>query len=299
MVPRVSRFRTQALLAAMVVGLAAGPAFAADATIKQIYAQAKSGDIDGALAAMGPVLKDHPNSAKAHYVEAELLARDNRIADARAELAKAKSLEPGLPGVSSHSVQELEAKLNGGGTSTGVSYAGPSTVTRQSVEEQRSGGVPWGLIIIAGLVIFGVLAFMRRRSQPVYETPYGGPAPMPPTSGYRPGAGYGQAPGPGYGPGYSGGVAPGGGGIMGGGGLMGGLARGAAMGAGFAAGEEVIDHMFGGERRESGERIVGGDSGGERRVDPNADMGGDDFGVSDSGSWDDSSSGGGSDDGGW
>jgi len=277
----------------MLIGLAAGPAFAADATIKQVYAQAKAGDIDGALASMGPVLKDHPNSAKAHYVEAELLARDNRISDARAELAKAKSLEPGLPGVSNHSVQELEAKLNGS-TTTGVTYAGPSTVRQQPVE-QRS-GVPWGLIVIIGLVLLFVLALMRRRSAPAYEQTYGGPAPVPPTSGYRPAPGYGPAPGPGYGPGYGGGMgaAPG----MGGG-ILGGLASGAAMGAGFAAGEEVIGHMFGGERRESGERIVEGNTDSGRRVDPDADMGGDDFGVSDSGSWDDSSSGGGSDDGGW
>ncbi len=282
----MSRFRSTATLAALLVGLAAGPVFAADATLSQVYAEAKSGNIDGALTMMGPVLKDHPTSAKAHYVEAELLARAHRIDEARGELAKAKSLAPGLPGVSSHSVQELEAKLN-----APVSSA-PAVIEQPGVV-QHSGGISWGWIIIIGLLIFGVLALMRRRSAPAYGPGYGGAA-VPPSSGYAPGYGPGYGAAPGYGPGYGGGM----GGGMGGGGLLGGLAQGAAMGAGFAAGEEVIDHMFGGERREGGERYSEGTAGGGQRVDPDADMGGNDFGVSDTGSWDDGSSGGG-DDGGW
>ena len=83
-------------------------------------------------------------------------------------------------------------------------------------------------------------------------------------------------------------------------GLMGSLASGAAMGAGFAVGEEVVDHMMGGGER--GERYGGGGGGyadNQPQVDPNADMGGNDFGVSGGDSWDDGSSGGGGDDGGW
>lgn len=280
MVFRMPHFGTGAALAVLLACLSAGPVLAADASIKQVYDEAKSGNIDGALALMAPVLKDHPNSAKAHYVEAELLAKDNRLDDARTELAKAKSLAPGLPGISNHSVQELEAKLNGTPAYASVGHAAPVVV------EHRA-GIPWGLIIIVGLVIFGVLALLRRRAAPDYGPGYGGGSGY---GGVAPGPGYG---GPGYGaPGYG---APGYGGGMGGG-IMGGLAQGAAMGAGFAVGEEVVDHLMGGERGGSGERYAsGGYTDSQQRVDPDADMGGNDFGISDGGSWDDSSSGGGDD----
>lgn len=275
MVLRATRFGSGAMFAVALLCSSAAPALAADATIQQVYDAAKSGDTDGALAMMAPVLKDHPDSAKAHYVEAELLARANRLGEARTELAKARSLAPALPGISSHSVRELDAKLNGSPIVDSVGRVQRADVPQQS-------GVSWGLIIVIGLVLLGILALMRRRSAPQYVQPFGGAVGGAP--------GYGVAPGPGYGGmGYGGGMGDGGG-------LMGGLARGAAMGAGFAVGEEIVDHMMGGERG-GGERFGGGYANNDRPVDPDADMGGNDFGVSDAGSWDDSGSGGGGD--GW
>jgi hypothetical protein len=299
MVLRATRYRTGAMLAALLVCCAAMPAMAADATIKQVYDTAKSGDIDGALTMMAPVLKDHPDSAKAHYIEAELLAKAGRLGEARPELAKAKSLDPGLAGISSHSVRELEAKLN---SATGLVPASripgtvaPGTIAPGMVPAPQHSSVPWGLIIIAGLVIFGIVALLARRSSSTYVQSYGGPTPVQP--------GYGAPmPGPGYGPGYG---APGyGGGMMGGGGgggLMGSLASGAAMGAGFAVGEEVVDHLMGGGERRNEGFGGGGYAPTQPQVDPDADMGGNDFGIADGGSWDDNSSGGGGggDDGGW
>ena len=279
MVSRVTRFGSAATLAVMLLCCTAGPAMAADATIQQVYAAAKSGDTDGALAMMAPVLKDHPGSAKAHYVEAELLARANRLSEARSELAKARSLAPGLPGITSHSVKELDAKLNGTPVEGQVERI-------QREEAPRPSGIPWVLIIVLGLVGFGILALMRRRAAPAVVHPFPGPAGVTP--------GYGVPPAPGYGGGMGYGGAGYGGGMGDGGGLMGGLARGAAMGAGFAVGEEVISHMMGGERG-GGEHYSGGGGYADtpRPVDTDADMGGNDFGVSDAGSWDDSGGGGG------
>ena len=60
----------------LVVALAcAGPVLAADATVDQVYQAANSGHLDEAQQLMNQVLRDHPNSAKAHYVEAEISAR--------------------------------------------------------------------------------------------------------------------------------------------------------------------------------------------------------------------------------
>ena len=260
--------------AALWAASLAGPAFAADPTIDQIHAKAVSGDIQGSLTMMEPVLKDHPNSAKAHYVEAELLAHAHRIGEARIELAKAQELAPGLPGVKPQSLSQLNAALNGtAGRVAGTGVAAPVPV---------QSSLPWGPIVVIGLAVFALLAILRRRSAPAYVQANG-------AAGYP--AGMTGAPGPGYAPGYGGGMPMGGGmGAGMGGGILGGLASGVAMGAGVAVGEEVIGHMFGGH--QSG---IGGMGGGI--ADPNADMGGNDFGISDAGSWDDGGSGGG--DGGW
>ena len=74
---------------AMAVALfaAAGTATAAEPTLHEVYQAAESGNLKQAEAMMDQVLRDHPNSAKAHYVEAELLTKEGRIDMAKAELA--------------------------------------------------------------------------------------------------------------------------------------------------------------------------------------------------------------------
>ena len=265
-----------ALGAACVPMVAPMTAFAADASIDQVYATAKGGNVPGALTMMDQVLKDHPNSAKAHYMEAELLQRSHRAADARAELAKAETLAPGLPFASAHSQAELRAALGAGNAAGAVVAPAPAPA-------EQGSHISFSTILIIGLVIFGLLAVLRRRSVNQYSPPMA-------QGGYPTG----------YGPGMGGGMM--GGGMMGGGmggGIMGGLASGAAMGAGLAVGEEVVGHMFGDHERR-GDGLGGAGAGGgwdQGGGDPNADMGGSDFGIS-GGGWDDGGSGGGGD-GGW
>lgn len=260
---------------AAAFALGAAPALATEPTIADIRAEAQSGDISGALAKMSQVLKDHPGSAKAHYVEAELLARNHDFVGARGELAKVQSIDPGFKGITGHSLGELQAQLNGTRAETRVPTA---VVTTPSI--------PWTPIIIIGLVVLAFLAMLRRRPAANYAPGAGAAYPAQPGV-----TGMGPGPAPGYAPGYGGGMMGGGMGAGMGGGMLGGLARGAAMGAGFAAGERVIDDVFGGGHGGQG-GFAGGDAG-----PVNPDMGGDNFGIEDSGSWDDS--GGGSGDGGW
>ncbi len=230
---------------------------AAEPTMDQVYAAARSGRLAEARSMMQEVVNQHPNSAKAHYVNAEVLARSGDIGAARNEFAVAEKLEPGLPFANPTAVQQLRQELAGG--HSGLAPAAPG-----------AGGISWGWIIgLGGLALLLVIWMVRRQSQQnaamLYGQPSGGAYPM---GGGMP---YGQP------------MAPMGGG---GSGLMGTLATGAALGAGMVAGEALAHRLVDGP--EHGAM--------DRSQDPmiNSDMGGQDFGISDSGSWD-SGGGGGSD----
>jgi len=244
------------------------PLLAADPTVSEIHAAAAAGHIDQAQQMIGQVLKDHPNSAKAHYVEAELLAHQGRDAEARLDLDTAQRLDPSEKFVSAGSLAELKQQLEGS----------RATARLQPSEPQRRSSFPIGWIIL-GLAALALFALFRRRQQVSYVGGQG-------SYGVPYGAGsYPSAGGP-----WAGHAA---GGM--GAGIVGGLASGAAMGAGFAAGEALIDRIVDGERRPRGEYYQA-DPGSS--FDANQDMGGDNFGINDAGSWDDGgNSGGGSD--GW
>src|SRR5689334_19019155 len=105
----------RAALVSIVLAVGA-PVFAADATLNQVYEAVRAGHLSQAQAMMTEVLRDHPNSAKAHYVEAEILARQGRTGEAQGELNRAEQLAPGLPFVSSTSVQELRGLIASAGS---------------------------------------------------------------------------------------------------------------------------------------------------------------------------------------
>jgi len=259
-----------ALAATALFAFGTAAALAADPTVHQVYEAASAGHYDQAQQMMDQVLRDHPNSGQAHFVEAELLAKQGRIAAARTELATAQRLEPGLPFAKPAAVQELQSVLSGNAAHAGSAYA----------PAPRHPSFPFGLIALLLVAIAAVAFFMRRRAQPVMQTM---PGSMPYNGGY--GAGptyYGNGP-----------VGPMGGGGMGSG-ILGGLATGAAMGAGVVAGEALVHRMLDG----NGQPIQGPiPTGGWDGVpdQQSYDMGGNDFGLNDA-SWDDGSGGGGSDD---
>jgi hypothetical protein len=272
------------IAAPLVLGVAlawAVPVLAADATVDQVYQAARSGHLAEAQQLMDQVLKDHPNSAKAHYIEAEISARGGNIGRAREELATAQRLDPSGAFAKPESVAALQRQLAQGTAARGpVGYTtAPRPVERHSF--------PWGivLLVVAGVVIAWAL-LARRNPPPTYGGGYGG---VP--GGPAPGGGYGVPPGygpPGYGPGYG---PPVGGGM--GSGIVGGLASGLAIGAGVAAGEELVHHLV----DRDGNRIPAPPDY-VPPPDQNGNLGGNDFGVSDSSNWDDSSGGGGGDSGG-
>jgi uncharacterized protein len=251
--------------------LGAAPAFAdGDPTMSQIYAAAEGGHLDQAQQMITQVLADRPNSAKAHYVQAELYAKEGKTPLARSELGTAERLNPGLTDFSQRSVQELKSQL-------GLSVSRPLESERAVSFPTRSAThFPWGtLLILAGVVAVLLMVFRRRNTYNQYPSGAG------PGMGGAPGANYG--PGPGYGPGPMGG-----GGI--GSGIAGGLASGLAVGAGVVAGEELAHHFLDGGHRDGG--VIPSADAAEPGYS-NSDMGGSNFGSNDSGGWDDSGGGGG------
>ncbi|MGO9443306.1 MAG: tetratricopeptide repeat protein [Thiobacillaceae bacterium] len=242
--------------------IASGSADAADPTLEQVYHAATAGKMGEALGMMDQVLHDHPNSAKAHFVEAELMAKQGRLADAKTELSTAQHLAPGLPFATSQAVLELQARLSG---SRGESVTQP-------LRADAGHGFPLNLLVLGiGLVAFILLAarFMMRRTALPMGGSYGPAAPIQPYGG--------------------GGVAPMGGGM--GSGILGGLATGAAVGGGMVAGEALMHHFLDGNSG-SAQAAPLTDSG--NFFPAQDDMGGSDFGISDA-SWDSSSGMGGDD----
>lgn len=261
---------TLVVFAALTVSGAAVPVIAqtADPTLHQVYEAADAGRMGEAQAMMDRVLRDHPDSARAHYVEAELLAKQGRYAPAGSELQTAERLAPGLPFAKPEAVTELRRLVAGAATGRIVApaamVAGPA----------RSGGVPWVLIIIVAGIVLLIVTLVRATRRLGPASPQGALGYMPP--GPTPGVGPGM-------PGYPMGGMPMGGGM--GSGILGGLATGAALGAGVVAGEELMHH-FTDPNRQGGIAPLA-DSSGAALPD---NMGGQDFGVSDGGSWDDSGS---------
>lgn len=235
-----------------------------DATLSQVYEAANSGHVDQAQQMMAQVLKDHPESAKAHYVEAELDAKQHQYATARTELGTAERLQPGLPFAKPDSVRALQSEI-------GVSSGSTASAHPAQMNGGAAAAFPWGLALVVLGVVAVVWLFARSRRNVV---PQYLPNSMTSASGMPPGYA-----GPGMGPNVGGGM---------GSGIVGGLASGLAVGAGVVAGEEIAHHFLDGNRRP--EDMIFPDD--DRRIegDSNNAMGGSDFGVSDNGSWDDSSS---------
>jgi hypothetical protein len=264
------------------------PTFAKeDASLHQVFQAAEAGNFKEAQSMMDNVLKNHPNSAKAHFVEAELLAKQGLNKPASAELSKAEQLEPALTFAKPEALQSLKSRI-----ATNVTGNTQAAIVHQSTLP-NNWLMPVLLFVGLGVLILFVMALFRRNTQS-----------LPSNNNYA-----GHAPNPNYGPAGNTGTGPAmgqpaaGGGM--GSGLMGNLATGAALGAGVVAGEALMHRFIDGDHNNPSTQNHQPDNSPWRSPDNTAsnasssndyDMGGNDFGVQDSSSWDDDSSGSGDDD---
>jgi hypothetical protein len=217
-------------LAAGFVGFAGVAARAQPAwTPREIQSLIADGQAQAALSELNAELQAHPGSAVAWYLTAEAQDEAGNLAASRAALAKAEQIAPGLPFAKAGDVAALQAHLDAQGAAPGINFSPVA-------------------LVIGGMVVLFVLFRMLGRRRAVYRNGYGGFA-GPPAGGLSAGGPFPYGPGGGaaYGPGT--GV---------GGALLGGL----AAGAGFAAGERIIDDLTGANR---GDGMFGQDP----AVDPN------------------------------
>ena len=264
--------------------------FAADEpSMHEVYLAAEAGKFAEAQAMMNKVLADHPNSAKAHFVEAELKAKQGLLSEAKTELSTAESLEPGLGFVKPATLLHLKEQLSL--PTTGIVQRSPA---EQSIPSAAKEWLPAVGLFIGLLVIVLIISSLMKRRQPNLPVNYGGntPRPNPGPYGNNPAGNYpgGNYPGGGYPNQPMGGQSSG---------LMGSLATGAALGAGVAAGGALAHHFLDGDGHPAQHAdnfanapVDNSSWGDNNNASYNNDLGGDDFGIADNSSWDDDSFGG-------
>lgn len=270
----------------------------AEPTMNQIYQAAQSGKLDQAQTMVQQVLILHPNSAKAHYVQAELFARQGLGQKGREALATADKLAPGLPFAKPEAVNALRTQLS--------AATGAAATTKQSfgmdTPATATSSVSPALLLILGAGVVGLVVWLIRR-KPAAPAGYSAPASMAaaPSAGGGIGSGltgpqtFGSGVAPAYGqpaygqPGY--GQQPAGTGM--GGRVMGGLATGLAVGAGVMAAQAIGKTLMGNDERSANNGAGHLNDNAGNRLEPlpgNADMGGQNFGMKDSTGWDDAGS---------
>jgi uncharacterized protein len=217
------------LISALVLSLAAfTTVVVAQPTVKEIYQTAQT-DKQQALNMINDVIRSRPNSARAYYIQSELLLQMGKKSEAKASFLKSQQLDPALSFAKPESVARLENALG--------------------IKKPLAWQTDTNRYILYGcgiLLVILIAVMLLRRKQPKYPnymesynlqnrpiTPYQSgqtaTSPMTPT-------GASGAP--------TTAAAP----AAGGSNLMGSLAQGAVMGVGVAAGATLANHLLNGNK---------------------------------------------------
>jgi len=286
---------------------------------KDIEQAVQAGNYQQAETLVREVLREKPESAKAHYELGQILARQSRMPEAHKALVRAQELDPALKFTNQpEKFRDLFARTGAPGSSVTVSsglhstpVATPSAAGQSATNSQRpaaaegiGSSIPMSYVWI-GLIGVGILAFLlvrnaRNSSQPQPTAAYGnalatagapqrGFGGQPGGFGGQPGGGFGGQPG--YG-GYGPGAAPNSGPGAMTGAVVGGLA---GVAAGYA-----LSKALEGDHHDAGQQSLH-NSPASDQFQPLSSGPSQDFGAFDSGTgdgWDsggDSSGGGGDD----
>ncbi len=175
-------------LALLLLSVTATSAFALP-TLEDVEHAVHRNDYVSAESMTREVVTAQPNSAKPHYILAEILAHEGKLNEARTQAAQAKQLDPAIRFTTPEKFARFETELNGGKPVLRNASAPP-----RKAESSGEGGSSflWIVRIVGGLLAF--FAFRRRSAPPSYGA-YNNPnAPMPGQPGYP------NYPQPGYPP---------------------------------------------------------------------------------------------------
>lgn len=289
---------TRGLVITALLGYGMAAMAQAEPTLNQVYEAAQAGHLEQAQVMMQQVLVAHPGSAKAHFVQAELLARQGQMSRAREALATAEKLAPGLPFAKPASVQSLRTQLTTKPAAPATTSPALQAMAVPMAAPAPSSPFPWGLALLLGGAAIGLGIYMLRKKstdtqgtapvfssaqQPAYA-PQGGGLGGPQSFGMgNPGApaqpygqpAYGQQP---YGQPVGSGL---------GGRVMGGLATGLAVGAGVMAAQAIGKSLMGNNEHPQPHQLDNAANNDYVPLNSNNDLGGQNFGINDTSSWDD------------
>lgn len=156
---------------------AQAPAGAADPTLDRVYQAAQAGHVDEARQMTNRVVQDHPNSARARYVDAEMLARQGLFGPAQDELAAAERLAPGLPFARPEAAQALRDELASLGGKSNLSLGDSEHAASRA--NAAAASMPWGLLlaVLAGALLAWSLMLLMRVPRKSPDMALAGPQP--------------------------------------------------------------------------------------------------------------------------
>ena len=261
-------------------------AYAEVPTVESVQQEVQRGNYAHAEAMMQEVVGAKPKSAKAHYIYAEILARNGRFDVAAREARSARELDPAIGFTQPDKFAAFEQLLQREQGRAAENAGRQSNAAATTVPAERaapvSSGVPGWVWMLGGLAVVVVLfkMFTSRAG-----APNAGVAPMQQPNVGGPGYGGGYGVNQGYAP--MGGMQPG----RPGGGMLG---TGIAAAGGFAAGM-LADDLLRGRHDASAATagdVRGGDVGAAGGNQYAADLEQRQVDFGSGGNWDDNASGG-------
>jgi hypothetical protein len=195
----------------MALALAALAAWALP-TLEEVENEVRLGHLTTAESMMNEVVAARPGGARAHYMYAEVLARNGKFAEARDQARLARQADPQVrftdPVKFASFEQLLEREQRASSARAGAAPALPALPAPPAAAPTPAGGVPawiWlALIAVAAILVWR--GFSRSRAAAASAGLAAGPNAMAP--GVPPGYGPVGPASPGYGPGSAYGGAP-------------------------------------------------------------------------------------------
>lgn len=178
-----------------VVLLCFASAAAATDTPNDVKALIARGDYGGAEAMLRQAVSEHPASAKAHYVLAEVLAHRGDIGEARAEATMAATLDPDTHFTKPATFQAFERELDTALAPAAARRTASAAAIAPTVATATGRGSSHlvGLVSVGGIALL-LAIFLMRRKRDTAPTPGGLPYPPPVDAGAPYGSYAGNTP---------------------------------------------------------------------------------------------------------